>query len=237
MKEKHNLTLNDWDSADKPREKMINLSRKNLTEAELLAIIIGSGVPGQNVVDLAKEIYASADQNLMTLSRYEIADFKRFNGIGDAKAVGIVAAMELATRLYQKRWDEKEVIVHESKDIAQYISPLISDLNHEEFHAIYFNSRNKVIGRELICKGGLNTTPVDIRLIFKGALKCNATATAVAHNHPSGSFVPSQNDKTLTTNIYEASRLMRITLLDHLIVGIDPSGKPGFFSFHDEGYL
>lgn len=237
MEKKQNLTVKHWADEDKPREKLLANGKKTLTNAELIAIILGSGNPDQNVVDLAKAILNGANNSLSELAHLEINDLKKHKGIGDAKAVGIVAAMELGYRMIDERSDSKNFVIQNSTDIFQCISPSIIDLPHEEFWALYLNSRNKVIHKQRISTGGITETPVDIRLIFKSAIERNAVSMAVAHNHPSGSLTPSKQDKLLTQNLIEAGKIMHIPVVDHLIVGIDERNKANYFSFFDEGLM
>ena len=237
MGTKNNLTLKDWADEDKPREKLLTGSPKGLSKAELLAILLHSGQPGQNVVDLAKEILDSANGSLLELSKQGISDLMSHKGIGEAKAVTIAAAMELGIRLYSESRLNEDTYVHNSSDLFKYIVTKVADLPHEEFWVVCLNIRNKILGCSCISRGGMCDTAVDIRLIFQTALERKAVAIAVIHNHPSGSLEPSKKDKSLTNNIMEAGKILRIPLMEHLIVGITEQGKPDYYSFHDNGLL
>lgn len=230
-------TLKDWADEDKPREKMIANGKKSLTNAELIAILLGSGLPGQNVVKLAQEVLHRANNNLTELAQLGISELKQVKGVGDAKAISIVAAMEIGFRMLNERIDSKEVIIRSSSDIFQYLGHSFIDLPHEEFWALYLNVRKRVIYKQRISSGGLTETPVDIRLIFKTALEKNAVSIAVAHNHPTGVFTPSKKDRELTHSLLEAGRVLHIPLIDHIIIGITDAGMPSYYSFFDEGDL
>lgn len=237
MKENTNFTLKHWADEDKPREKMIANGKKSLTNAELIAILLGSGQPGQNVVELAKKVLQEANNNLTELAHLGINDLTKIHGIGEAKAVSIVSAMEIGYRMLNEHVDSKEIIIRSSTDIFQYLGPSLIDLPHEEFWAIYMNVRKRVVFKQRISSGGLTETPVDIRLIFRTALEKNAVSIAVAHNHPTGVFTPSRKDKDLTHGILKAGEVLHIPLVDHIIVGINEKGRPDYYSFFDSGTL
>lgn len=230
------LPINQWAAEDRPREKMILNGKKSLTNSELIAILLRTGIQGCSAIDLAKELMRRNGHQLTSLARMEVNDLKSIGGLGEAKAVSILAALELGNRMLREQNDTNSV-VKGSEDIFRHIAPDIMDLPTEEFWAIYINQRNKIAWKQRIGAGGLDQTSVDLRLIFKGALDHNAIALVVAHNHPSGSLNPSQMDKDLTHRLVEASRIMRIKLLDHLIIGIQPSGQPNYFSFFEQGLL
>jgi len=237
MNEKYSNPVTEWAEEDKPREKLLNQGKKNVTDAELIAILLGSGSPGENVVELAKRMLKKADNNLNTLRNFGISDLQQFHGVGEAKAITITAALELGYRLITHQSDSKNNIVSCSKDIFEYIAPTLIDLPYEEFWVVFLNVRNKIIGKRNISSGGNTETSVDIRKIFQLALEYKAVSIAVAHNHPSGSVSPSSKDKTLTKQIFEAGKLLRIQLLEHLVVGIDDSGDTTYFSFYDNGLI
>lgn len=235
---KERLTLKDWALEDRPREKLIAKGKKELSNAELLAILIGSGSVGQSAVDLAKEILQSNDNDLSVLSRLGISELTRgHKGIGKAKAITIIAAMELGYRLLTGKNARKDFYLNDSAQMFGYISPSLIDLPHEEFWAIFMNIKNKVLFKQRISSGGLTDTAVDIRRIFSLALEKNAVNIVVAHNHPTGSLSPSTQDKQLTKSIAEAGNILKIKLLDHLVVGINPNGEPDYYSFHDNGLI
>ena len=238
MSENENITLKQWANEDKPREKLIAKGKKELTNAELLAILLRTGVRGQSVMALARELLASAGNSLSALSRLSIAELRHgHKGLGETKAVTVLAALELGYRMLGERTVQPEPIIRESADIFRYVASLILDLPHEEFWVLYLNNRNKVIYRQRIAAGGLTETTVDMRLIFRAALEKNAVAIALAHNHPSGSLTPSQHDRWLTQSVVEAGKVLHVNVIDHLIVGIGSNGRPDFFSFYDNGQL
>lgn len=231
---KTTLTLKDWALEDRPREKLITKGKKELSNAELIAILIGSGSKGQSAVDLAKEILNSNDNNLSLLSRQGIKELtKDFKGMGEAKAVTIIAALELGYRMLTENMNRKEYYIKDSDALFKYISPSLIDLPVEEFWAIYLNNKNKVLFKQRISIGGISETPVDIRRIYATALEKNAVSIAVAHNHPTGHVNPSKEDKALTCRILDAGNILNIKLLDHIIVGIGDNNRPDYYSFRD----
>ena len=232
------LTVKDWSSEDQPREKLIAKGKKELSTAELIAILLGSGNVEQNAVELAKEVLRSYNDDLSLLSRQGVSDLiKGHKGIGEAKAVTIIAALELGYRMLTEQNKRKEYYCNDSSETFKYISSALIDLPYEEFWAIYLNTRNKVLFKKRISVGGINETPVDIRRIFSTALEWNAVSIAVAHNHPTGSVSPSTKDIQLTNTIAEAGRILNIKLKDHLIVGITEENRSDYYSFHDNGRL
>jgi DNA repair protein RadC len=239
MNEERNITLKDWAEEDKPREKLLSKGKKELSNAELLAILIRNGIHGHSAIDLAKDILQDADNRLSKLSRMNVTDIMTANkGIGEAKAITIVAALELGYRMIgAKQDDNKETIIKDSGDLFHYISPLVIDLWEEEFWAIYLNIKNKVIYRQRICRGGLTETLVDIRVLFRTALEKNAVSMALCHNHPSGNLTPSQKDKELTKTIINAGKLLRINVIDHIIVGLNSADQPDYYSMFEQGLL
>ena len=237
--EKYNrLTVKDWNIEDRPREKLLAKGKKELSNAELIGIMIGSGVAEKNAVELAREILREAGDSLSLLSRMEVSELtKRHKGIGTAKAVSIIAALELGYRMLCETTENNEVYISDSKSLFNYISPSIIDLPHEEFWAIFLNIRNKVIFKQRISSGGITSTAVDIRLIFRTALEKNAVSIIVSHNHPAGSIIPSTIDKQLTQKMIDAGKTLNIPLVDHVIVGIDDNRRPNYFSFRDAGLV
>lgn len=237
-KKSSGLTVKEWALEDRPREKLLQKGKKELSNAELIAILIGSGTAGQSAVDVAKEILNRSENSLSKLSRQSIKELtKNFKGIGEAKAISITAALELGYRLLNENSDQKEYTIKDSLDLFNFISPSLIDLPYEEFWAIYLNVKNKVIFKQRISSGGLTETGVDHRKIFSTALEKNATSIAVAHNHPSGITEPSLDDKRLTKSIIDAGKLLRINLIEHIIVGIDGKHAPTYYSFHDHGLI
>lgn len=235
---KETLTVKDWALEDRPREKLIEKGKKELSNAELIAILLGSGSVGQSAVDLAKEILATYGNDLSVISRLGISDLtKRFKGMGEAKAVTIIAALELGYRMLSERNDRKDIYITNSEDLFNHIGPILLDLPTEEFWTIYLNTKNKVLFKQRIAVGGITEVHVDNRRIFAIALEKNAARIAVAHNHPSGALSPSRQDKELTQRISEAGKLLNIKLVEHIIVGIRNDNMPDYFSFHDNGLI
>ncbi|MDR1672258.1 MAG: DNA repair protein RadC [Bacteroidales bacterium] len=225
------LTIKEWSEDDRPREKLLNKGVAALSNAELLAIIIGSGSQDENAVELSKKLLAQANNSLAELGKATVADLKKHKGIGEAKAVGIVAAMELGRRRGNSGNTDKPQIKC-SGDIFKVIYPVLGDLSHEEFWAIFLNRSNRVTGIQRLGAGGLSATVVDIRLLMKYAIDRLATAIIICHNHPSGNRQPGTEDMTVTAKIKEAGALLSIPLIDHLIIAGDH-----YYSFADEGLL
>jgi len=224
------LPINQWSEDDRPREKLLSKGVNALSDAELIAILIGSGNKNESAVDLSKRILAEVENNLLRLGTFKVSDFIKFKGIGKAKAISIVAALELGRRRnLSKAFQQKEV--RSSQDAFQMFSPKLSDKQTEEFWVIYLK-KNTVSGISQISKGGLDSALVDVRLLMKFLLEKEATAFIIAHNHPSGNISPSENDKHLTRKIKEAAKILNMQLLDHLIIG-----KDDYFSFADKSIL
>ena len=237
MDEYFSLTLKEWANEDKPREKMLSKGKKELTNAELIAILLRSGLQGKSAVGMAKEVLTLSGNSLTTLSQMEPSQLSSIKGLGTAKATTLMAALELGWRMQGEISKNKELIISSSTDLFNYMTPLLADLDHEEFWAIYLSNRNKVLGRQRISMGGQTQVSVDMRIVFRGAIECKAVSLMVAHNHPSGSLKASVEDKNLTRNIIEAGKILDIKLLEHLVIGISPSGKADYFSFHDNGLI
>lgn len=231
MKDTHKLTICQWAEEDRPREKMMLKGSGALSDAELLAILIGSGNTEESAVELMRRILVSCHNDLNELAHWEVRDFSRFKGFGPAKSIAIMAALELGKR--RKLQEVKErAIISCSKDIYELFHPLMCDLELEEFWVLLLNQANKVIEPVRISTGGIAGTFVDVRSIFREALLQRATQMAVVHNHPSGNTRPSQEDKALTQRILAAAKTMNIHLIDHLIVC---DGQ--YYSFADEGLI
>ena len=237
MDEYFSLTLKEWADEDKPREKLLSKGKKELTNAELIAILLHSGIPGKSVVEVAKEVLALTGNSLTALSQLEFNQLSSIKGLGFAKAATLMAALELGWRMQGEISRNKELIISNSTDLFNYMTPLLADLDHEEFWAVYLSNRNKVLGRQRISMGGQTNVSVDMRVIFRGAIECKAVNLMVAHNHPSGSLRVSLEDKRITHLIFEAGKILDIKLLEHIIVGITPSGKADYFSLHDNGLV
>jgi DNA repair protein RadC len=224
-------TITTWAEEDRPREKMLLKGRAALSDAELLAILLGSGSVGESAVDLARKILASVEHNLHELGKSSIKDLQKFRGMGEAKAITIAAALELGRRRQLSDLRERPRI-QSSRDAFNTIAPLLSDLSHEEFWVLLLNRANEVIGRERLSTGGSSGTVVDIKVTLKAALDARASAFIAIHNHPSGNLQPSQADRQLTDKLRQAGALLELPLLDHLIIS-----ERGYFSFADEGVL
>ncbi len=227
----HINSIKNWAEDDRPREKLVAKGKNALSDAELLAIIIGSGSAEESAVSLSRKILQSVQNNWNELAKLSLSDLCKFKGIGEAKAISILTALEIGRRKTQQEALELPQITN-STQIYQYVSPWLSDLSYEEFWIIYLNRKNKIIGKEQISKGGISSTSVDIRLILKKALELNATAIIAAHNHPTGNAEPSNEDKNLTEKLYNSAQLLDINLLDHIIVGTQ-----NYFSFADKNLL
>lgn len=232
MKEKStSFSIKNWSITDRPREKLLATGKQILSDAELIAILIGSGSRDESAVQLSKRILASVDNNLNKLGRLSVGQLIKFKGIGEAKAISIVACLELGRR--RRGEDIPEIKkIKSSKHVFELMQPKIGELEHEEFWILYVNNSNSVIKTLQLSKGGITGTLVDVRLALKQALELNATAMILAHNHPSGGLKPSNADKEITNKIKNAGAGMDIKLLDHLIVT-----EKSYFSFADEGIL
>nr|WP_315184014.1 DNA repair protein RadC [uncultured Flavobacterium sp.] len=227
--EQNNFPITHWSEDDKPREKLMLKGKSALSDAELIAILIGSGSRSESAVDLSKRILSSVDNNLNALGKLSISQLMSFKGIGEAKAISIIAAMELGRR--RRVEDAVELIkITSSKKIFEIMQPIIGELPHEEFWIVYLNNSNKVISKSQLSKGGITGTLVDVRLVFKTALEMGATALILCHNHPSGTLIPSDADKQITKKLKVAGDSLEIKVLDHLIVT-----ENNYFSFVDEG--
>jgi DNA repair protein RadC len=226
-----NRSIKSWNEGDRPREKLVMHGANVLSDAELLAILIGTGTRNESAVDLGKKLMQGVNNNLITLNKLSLAELQKVNGIGLAKAVTIAAALELSKRRQMATVDEKRII-KASKDIYEEIGPLLRDLNHEEFWVLALNRRLRVVASKRISTGGISETIVDVRLILKFGIENNASNLVIAHNHPSGNLNPSESDLRLTSDIRQAAKYMNMPLIDHVIVA-----DTGYFSFADAGKL
>lgn len=225
------LVIREWAEADRPREKMLEQGRRALTDAELLAILINSGSVDESAVELCRRILKDSKNSLHNLAKKEVQELSKYKGIGEAKAISIIAALELGRR--RKEADtEPQTSLNSSKRVFEYFRANIQDLPHEEFWVIYLNTACRVLEEQLIGRGGNDFTPVDVRIILRYALQCKANSMVLIHNHPSGSLTPSQADKVLTTKIKEAAKIMDIRVNDHIIFT-----DTAYYSFRDEGLL
>jgi DNA repair protein RadC len=225
------MSIKQWSSDDRPREKMLAKGVQSLSDAELLAILIGSGTREVSAVELARRILAESDNRLSSLGKMGIAELVRIKGIGTAKAIAIHAALELGKRRNSSEVIEKQQITS-SRDVFTLCRSFLADLSHEEFWVLLLNRSNKILEKYKLSQGGIAGTVIDIRLILKRAIELLASGIIICHNHPSGNINPSENDKTITEKLKIASGQMDIKLLDHIIV-CDNS----YFSFCDENIL
>ncbi len=225
------LSIKSWAEADRPREKLLAKGKSALSEAELIAILIGSGNTQESAVELSKRILNSVDNNLVELGKLDVNALCKFKGIGEAKAISIIAALELGRRRNEQTTPERESITS-SRQAFNLLHPILADLPHEEFWLIFLNRANKVIKKQSISKGGVAGTVVDAKMIFKPAVENLASSVILCHNHPSGNRTPSQEDIALTRKIKEAGRALDISVHDHIIIANDT-----YYSFADEGLL
>ena len=237
--DKLSLTVKEMSSDDQPREKLMHMGKKALTDAELLAILLRTGTAGQNVLMLAQQMLRNNDNDIYKLSKKSVSEImSEYKGVGEAKAVTVIAALELGIRMLNGQRNKKEHFGHNSTDLFEYICGSIIDLHNEEFWAMYMDSSRKLLGKTRISAGGISFTAVDVRTLYKTALEYNAVAIAVAHNHPSGNLTPSKEDRELTRKIQAAGNILNIKLIDHLIVGIgNKINKADYYSFYDDGQL
>jgi DNA repair protein RadC len=231
LKSNGSFSIKNWSQDDQPREKLRDKGKLVLSDAELVAIIIGSGNRDESAVDLAKRILASVDHNLNALGKLSLKQLMEFKGIGEAKAITIAAALELGRR--RKLEDTKQLTkITSSRDVFQLMQPILGELPHEEFWILYLNNSNKVLQKNQLSKGGITGTLVDVRLVLKTALEVGAVSLILVHNHPSGTLNPSQADKDLTLKLKRASEHLDMKVLDHLIIT-----ETNYFSFADENTL
>jgi DNA repair protein RadC len=229
--EQTNFSIKNWAEDDKPREKLMLKGKSVLTDAELMAILIGSGSRNETAVELSKRILSSVNHNLNALGKLSIKQLMEFKGIGEAKAITIIAALELGKR--RREEESLELVkITSSKTSFEIMQPIIGDLPHEEFWIIYLNNSNKVIYKNQLSKGGITGTVVDVRIVFKAALEHNATAIILAHNHPSGVLQPSDADIQVTKKLKQAGENLDIRILDHIIVT-----EKGYYSFADNSKI
>ena len=234
-KKRSTWLVKDMSPDDKPREKALANGIETLSSTELLAIIFGSGMRGKSVVDLSREILSGVDNRLDRLAQMSIQSLSsRYAGIGPAKAISLAAAIELGRRCQREIETnrDKDIAITGSDSIYREMRHNVENLQHEEFWAVYLSRSNKIIGKERISKGGVAMTVVDVKIILKSALDRLASGVVLVHNHPSGNKMPSGQDDNITNRVKEASKLLDINMLDHLIIT-----SSGYFSYHDEGRL
>lgn len=225
------MKIQQLSEEDRPREKLMLKGKAALSDAELIAILIGSGSTEQSAVDLARSILQSVDYNLNELAKRSVKDLERFKGIGEAKAISIVSALELGRRRKETEQLRRPKITA-SADVYTLMQEHLLDLPHEEFWVILLNRANEVLRKLQMSSGGLSGTVADVRMIFKSALEHHAHALILVHNHPSGNRKPSEADLKLTKNLKEAGKILEVPVLDHVIFA-----EHSYFSFADEGIL
>ena len=226
-----NISIKDWAHDDRPREKLVIKGKGALSDAELVAILIASGNRDESAVELSKRILQSLGNNLNRLAKLSVNDLIKFKGIGEAKAISIIASLELGRRRRTAGVLEKAKIGG-SKDAFQILQLKLEDLPHEEFWVMLLNRANKVIDTKLVGRGGVSSTIVDSKVLFSFALESLASGIILGHNHPSGNLKPSNSDIRLTKKIVDAGKIMEVPVLDHIIVGDND-----YFSFADEGLI
>jgi len=225
------LSIKDLSEEDRPREKLLQNGVSALSNAELLAIVLGSGNREQSAVDLAKEMLKKSDNDLNKFGRLTLSDLTQFKGVGEAKAIAVIATLELGRRRKLSEINKTESI-KSSKDVFDLFNDTLSDLDYEEFWAVFLNRGNKILRKYKVSQGGLSGTVTDVRLIIKEAILQLSSGIILVHNHPSGNLKPSEQDIELTKKISDAAKYFDINVLDHLIIG---TGK--YYSFADEGVL
>jgi DNA repair protein RadC len=225
------LSIANWSPDDQPREKLRDKGTQALSNAELLAILVGSGTSGVSAVELMQMILNDCNNNLNTLGKRTIHDLMQYKGVGEAKAITILAACELGKRRQMETPEERPQLSTATR-IYNHMHPVMQDLDVEEFWLLLMNQNHQLIKKIRIAHGGISEVSVDIRIIIREAVLCNATIMAVCHNHPSGSLRPSQADNDLTRSIHQACNVMRIKFMDHVIV---TDGQ--YFSYHENGNL
>jgi len=229
--QEHNYSIRQWAKDDRPREKLLLRGSENLSVSELLAILVNNGTRHKTAIDLAKDILKLAKDNLNELGKLSIKELMKVKGIGEAKAITILAALELGRRRHGSESLERTV-VNTSHDIAHYLQSVLKDYRREVFAVIFLNRANKIKHFEIVSEGGITGTIADPRIILKKALDEDAVSVILCHNHPSGSLKPSRADEALTFKIKEAARYFDIRVMDHIIVS-----EAGYYSFADEGIL
>ncbi|WP_313091181.1 RadC family protein [Chryseobacterium flavum] len=225
------MTIKFLAEDDRPREKFLQKGKDSLSDSELLAIIMGSGNKEESAIELGRKILTSVDNNWHQLSLLSVKDLMKFKGIGEAKAISIVTALEIGRRRSRQK-NQKKIFISNSNDAYLALKSQLSDLRTEEFWAIFLNNNNKAIHISQLTNGGISQSIVDVRILFKTALDHFSTGIIIAHNHPSGSLRPSREDINITQKIDEAGKTLNIQLLDHIIVTQD-----SYFSFSDAGLL
>ena len=224
------ISIKNWSEDDKPREKLAANGRETLSNAELLGILLGNGTRNKSAVDLARDIFQLANNDLNQLAKLSIKDFCQISGIGPAKAITIIAAIELGGR--RKKVETTNNFIQSSNDAYSYFRPLLQDKQYEEFWVLLLNRNNKILKAEKVSDGGVSYTVADPKRIFKSALENSASHLVLCHNHPSGNLEPSSADHNLTKKLIAAAKNLDMTIIDHIIVT-----DRGYYSFADEGQI
>lgn len=223
------LSIKQWAEDDRPREKLLLKGKNALSDAELIAILFSTGSKNETAVDIAKKVLNSVGGNLVDLSKLNIKELQKFKGIGEAKAISLLAALELGRRRRESEVTERKIIIS-SKDVFEFFQSELSDNTYEEFWILLLNRANKIISKHCISEGGISGTVVDPKKIFKLALENNSSSMILCHNHPSGNIKPSEQDISLTKKLKEGGRILDIQVTDHIIIS-----DKSYFSFNDEG--
>lgn len=231
MLEEKKLSIKEWSIDDRPREKLLSKGISSLSDAELIAVIIGSGTRDESAVEVSKKILNAVNYNLNELGKRSVVELQKFKGIGEAKAISITAALELGRRRKAAEVTER-LKISSSQDVYELFHSILADLPHEEFWVLFLNRSNKILDKQKISQGGISGTVTDIRIILKLAIEKSASSIILCHNHPSGNNNPSEPDISITKRIKESGSLMEISLLDHIIVT-----DGAYYSFADEGLL
>lgn len=226
-----NLKIKDWALEDRPREKLLQKGINSLSDAEIIAIILGSGTRNESAVELSKKVLKSANNNLNELGKLGISDLTKLKGIGEAKAITIIAALEIGRRRKVADIMNKKKITS-SNDVFEIFQPTLGDLPHEEFWVLYLNRSNKIIDKQKISQGGIAGTVIDTKLIIKHAIEKLSSSMILCHNHPSGNRIPSANDNKITNKLKQGADLLDIAVLDHIIIA-----NKEYYSYADEGNL
>lgn len=226
------ISIREWAEDDRPREKMLLKGTSALSDAELLAILIGSGTVEESAVEVSKRVLQLTGNNLTELGRLDLKLMQKVKGIGQAKAISIAAALELGRRRKLEEAKEEHAYIRSSNSAYQYFEPRMSDLPHEEFWVAYLGRNQRVLDVKRVSEGGVGATVADPKIIFKHAVELLASAVVLSHNHPSGSLKPSKGDFRLTQKLVQAGKLLDVAVADHIIIG-----ERGYYSFADSGTL
>ena len=237
MSKKKSLTMREWSDEDQPREKLLSKGKKELTNAELIAILLRSGVAGRSAINLAQEVLNQCNDSLTQLSLLDAKTLGKIKGMGTAKTTGLIAALELGRRMQGEKEGGRVRHIGNSTDLFALMAPIVADLKHEEFWVVYLNNSHNVLGKQRIASGGMTSTTVDMRTLFSAILDRQATGIALVHNHPSGNVQPSASDEKLTRQIIEAGKVLQINIIDHIIIGLNTANQPHYFSFIDSAML